>query len=292
MTKKLKTNISPLLFAETFADEIAPDWRYSLVLPYIQHSSSYLAVRDKHLGRKVSKDELPSDANLILNVANWLDILAISADIDKGDQTYWLERAKKSLYGFHKAIPTVGHTFTEANESILLNAGDLDYPCIMLRIPLTLTMTEALSQIKSIFNLHAKNYGAQFGTPLPDSHKGQYKLETSKLRQDTLVKGVDALTMYKAGEPLWKIGNQLDLSIKNKIEDDGVNLDQDELADKKRVLSIMAKRLINTAFLVAENAARGRFPSDKPFPEAILGTYKRTAGRPVGSKRPKRLNVR
>lgn len=292
MTKKLATSQSPLLFAETLTDEIAPDWRYSLVLPYIRHSNSYLAVRDKHRGRKVAKDDLPSDADLVLHVANWLDILGIGTDIDLRNETNWLEHAQKSLYGFRKAIPTVGHTFTKANESALINSGDLDYPCIMLRIPLTLTMTEALSQIKSIFKSHATHYGAQFGTPLPDSHKGQYKLEPSKLRQDTLVKGVDALTLYKAGVPLWKIGNQLDLSANNKIKDDGVDLDQDELADKKRVLSIMAKRLINTAFLVAENAARGRFPSDKPFPEAILGTHKRTAGRPIGSKRPKRLNVR
>ena len=46
------------------------------------------------------------------------------------------------------------------------------------------------------------------------------------------------------------------------------------------------------ALLIAENAARGRFPCDKPFPEAMLDAYTRKAGRPVGSKRPKRINVR
>ena len=56
----------------------------------------------------------------------------------------------------------------------------------------------------------------------------------------------------------------------------------------QEVLSIAARRLIRTAALVAENAARGHFPCDKPFAEAQLDYYKRKAGRPVGSKRAKR----
>jgi len=37
--------------------------------------------------------------------------------------------------------------------------------------------------------------------------------------------------------------------------------------------------------LVAENAARGRFPSDKNFSEAITTPYKRKAGRPTGTNK-------
>lgn len=282
------------LFADMLADEVevAPDWRYNLVVPYIRHSTSYLAVRDKYRGLKVPKEQLPSDAKLVHQVAQWFDILDIEADDDGDDQTDWWERAGKTLYGFDKAIPSVGHTFANAKDENLIKAGGVDYASIVLNIPLTLTMTDAVSQIKDVFNLYVKHFGAEFGMPLPDSYKAHYKLENSKLRQDTLVKGVDALTMYKAGLPLWQIGNNLELSPRNMLTSNGVDFDQDELADKKRVLSIMAKRLVNTAALIAENAARGRFPSDKLFPEAILGTYKRTAGRPVGSKRPKRINVR
>jgi hypothetical protein len=56
----------------------------------------------------------------------------------------------------------------------------------------------------------------------------------------------------------------------------------------KELLSIAASRLIKTATLVAENAARGRFPSNKPFIEAKLSKNARKAGRPIGTKRKKR----
>ena len=285
--------VSRLLFAESLADEISADWRYGLVLPYVQHSPSYLAVKDMSSDKKAAAKELPRDHQAVRNFAQWLGILSIDTSSKVVDPTKWLKNAKANLYGFQKPIPSVAHTFTAENEPSHLISEDLDYPCIMLRVPLTLTMSEAVKQIKAIFNLHISENGLQFNSPLPKGYNGEYKLEISKLRRSTLVKGVDALAMYKSKLPLWEIGNELKLSPRNQIDVHRItSMDQDELADKKRVLSIMAKRLINTAFLIAENAARGRFPSDKPFPEAILDTYKRTAGRPAGSKRTKRLNVR
>ena len=61
-----------------------------------------------------------------------------------------------------------------------------------------------------------------------------------------------------------------------------MDLNDHNLADRKELLSIAASRLIKTAALVAENAARGRFPSDNIFNEAITTPYKRKAGRPIG----------
>jgi len=61
-----------------------------------------------------------------------------------------------------------------------------------------------------------------------------------------------------------------------------------EFSENKEILSIAARRHIRTAVLIAENAARGRFPSDKPFKQAMMGDYKREAGRPAGTKRIKR----
>jgi hypothetical protein len=54
------------------------------------------------------------------------------------------------------------------------------------------------------------------------------------------------------------------------------------------MLSIAANRLVKKAILLAENAARGRFPSDKPFQEAQLDYSKRKADRTSGSTRAKR----
>ena len=49
---------------------------------------------------------------------------------------------------------------------------------------------------------------------------------------------------------------------------------------QKTLISVAdCQTITKTAALIAENAARGRFPSDKPFKEAMLDPFKRKAGR-------------
>jgi hypothetical protein len=291
-TKKPNNALKPL-FADVYVDEVdvLPDWRYHLVVPYMRLSSSHLAVRDKYRGLKVDKSALPKDEALVLQVADGFDVLSVEADDDQGDQTQWWERAGKYLYGYQNQIPSVTHLFAEANEAMRVRVGGLGYPSLALNVPFTLTMTEAISQIRRLFKMYEQDPDLHFGMELPDSYIAHVKLEPSRLRQDTLVKGVAALTMHREGLPLWKIGNKLELSLGSVIDETAAKLDQDELTARKKVLSIMARRLIKTAALVAENAARGRFPSDKPFAEAMLSDYKRTAGRPKGSGRELRVHV-
>jgi hypothetical protein len=291
-TNKPNKALKPL-FADVYMDEVdvLPDWRYHLVVPYMRLSSSHLAVRDKYRGVKVDKSALPKDEELVLQVADGFDVLSVEADDDGGDQTQWWERAGKYLYGYQNQIPSVTHLFAEANEAMRVRVGGLGYPSLALNVPFTLTMTEAISQIRRLFKMYEQDPELHFGMDLPDSYIAHVKLEPSRLRQDTLVKGVAALTMHRDGLPLWQIGNKLELSLGNVIDETSSELDLDELAGRKKVLSIMARRLIKTASLVAENAARGRFPSDKPFAEAMLSTYKRAPGRPKGSGRALRLHV-
>jgi len=291
-TNKSKKALKPL-FADVYVDEVdvLPDWRYHLVVPYMRLSSSHLAVRDKYRGIKVDKSALPKDEELVLQVADGFDVLSVEADDDGGDQTQWWERAGKYLYGYQNQIPSVTHLFGEANEAMKVRVGGLGYPSLALNVPFTLTMTEAISQIRRLFKMYEQDPDLHFGMELPDSYIAHVKLEPSRLRQDTLVKGVAALAMHREGLPLWQIGNKLELSVCNLIDETTSGLDLDELAGRKKVLSIMARRLIKTASLVAENAARGRFPSDKPFDEAMLSDYQRTAGRPKGSGRALRLHV-
>lgn len=290
-TNKPNKALKPL-FADVYVDEVdvLPDWRYHLVVPYMRLSSSHLAVRDKYRGLKVDKSALPKDEELVLQVADGFDVLSIEADDDQGDQTQWWERAGKYLYGYQNQIPSVTHLFAEANEAMKVRVGGLGYPSLALNVPFTLTMTEAIAQIKRLFRMYEQDPDLHFGMALPDSYIAHVKLEPSRLRQDTLVKGVAALTMHREGLPLWQIGNKLELSHGNVIDETASGLDRDKLAGRKKVLSIMARRLVKTAALVAENAARGRFPSDKPFPEAMLSAN-RKAGRPKGSGHALRLHV-
>ncbi len=271
---------------------VAANWRYTLIVPYIMQSPSFIAVRDKHAGVVVRKNELPNDSALVLKIAKRFDLLTVESCDDFKTNLDWWNRAGKFLYGTTTETPKVEQKLIRAGGASSIKLDKKSYPVISLQVPLTLTATEALNQIKLIFNIHTSISNIAFSSPIPDKHIAEFQLYPSRLRQDTLVNGVKALAMYKAGVPLWKIGNDLKLSPDNAIDEHDKTIDQDVAADKKRVLSIMAHRLVKTAALVAENAARGRFPSDEYFPEAIVSTFTRKAGRPVGSKRPKRLNVR
>jgi hypothetical protein len=272
--------------------EVVADWRYPLIVPYIMQSPSFIAIRNKHNGLTVDKSDLPQDSLLVSNIAKRFDLLSLErCDTLKTNRAWW-DRAGKFLYGTRTSIPRVEPALIRAGKTLTIEHEKKSYPVITLQVPLTLTETDALKQIKLIFRIHKSISNIPFNYQNPDMDIVEFKLSQSRLRQDTLINGVRALAMYKAGQPLWKIGNDLLLSPVNEIDEHDANLDQDIAADKKRVLSIMAHRLVKTAALVAENAARGRFPSDEHFPEAIVSTFTRKAGRPVGSKRPKRLNGR
>lgn len=271
--------------------EVESDWRYQLVVPYIRQSMSYQAVRDKYRGAKVKKADLPKDEAAVYKVAEWFDILDEAADDDGGDQTDWWERAGKTLYGFDNPIPTVTGSYIGAQETATMTLGHV-VPSLVIQVPLNLTLGKAQGQIKDLFKLYIEhsNSEIQFGAPLPPSYKAHYKLEKSKLQESTLVNGLKALSLYLSGKALWEIGKELDLSPAHRL-DERIKKHSQEERDNKRFLSIKARQLVRIASLVAENAARGRFPSKTPFPEAMLSTYEREAGRPKGSKSPKTMNV-
>ena len=160
------------------------------------------------------------------------------------------------------------------------------YQSLVFEIPLSLTISEAVKQVKKL----AKGY--EFSTSIPKTLKPKYQLEKIKLRQKNLQQGLQALRMYKKKMPLWQIGNRLNL-VPSQTIDEG--LLETKMAYKysqnKEIMSIAASRLIRNAGLVAENAARGRFPNNRPFKEAILTPYEREAGRPAGSSTPKQKKV-
>jgi hypothetical protein len=93
-----------------------------------------------------------------------------------------------------------------------------------------------------------------------------------------------ALKMYQFGSPLWLIGNRLALSPAHhiKLDDEGI-LDANELnlAEKKIRLQILASKLVAKAELIAENAARGLYPTDATCRYAIkFESLTRKVGRP------------
>ena len=86
------------------------------------------------------------------------------------------------------------------------------------------------------------------------------------------------------GYTLWLIGNQLELSPAHHIELDehgNPNTNELNLSEKKVRLQILASKLVAKAELIAENAARGLYPTDAPCRHAIkFKSATRKVGRP------------
>jgi hypothetical protein len=194
----------------------------------------------------------------------------------------WWEKIGKRIYGISAPLPNVKVVGALDSENKELTNKWNGVNSVVAELPLNLTLPQALKQLRK----QLADY--QFSAALPIQTAPLYQLSNSKLRIDTLQNGLTALRLYKKGFPLWKIGNHLRLiPAQSFIESEAGEILEDELGDRKELLSIAASRLIRCASLVAENAARGRFPSDKNFSEAITTPYKRKAGRPTGTKRVK-----
>ena len=279
MIFKGRKNIPPLLeFRASLGRDgvsVAPDWRYDLVCDYLKASPSYRAVRKLVDGRKVAA--LPKDFSVVHKVV--LDF----GDIHRMQEIDWWQKVGKDLYGIATPLPDARDLGVLAYSKPTINAKWSGLDSLVLEVPLAMTKPQALKQIRKIVDAHF------FTAQLPPQITAKYELAKSKLRLATLSTGLFALRYYEKGMPLWQIGNRLGL-IPAQAFDERMFAKEEhhKVSYEKEVLSIAARRLVRTALLVAENAARGRFPSDKPFAEAMVGGYKRKAGRPVGSTSPKK----
>jgi hypothetical protein len=253
----------------------AADWRYELLLDYLQLSPSYQALT-KADGKIDTSVGQPSDAHRVQEVfADFGNVRRI------GEARWWRNRGR-SLFGIRApepAVRTLGRLTAEDSQMVVKWAG-VDQ--LVVTLPLGLTRNSAL---KKLTKLLAEEPFAQGMTPEVEP---KYALHPSKLRKETLVAGIEALKLYRRKEPLWRIGNQLRVVPAQCFDEQNAALNPRNYNENKIILSIAARRLIRIALLVAENAARGRFPCNKTFPEAMLEQYQRKAGRPVGSRGPKR----
>lgn len=254
---------------------VKPDLRYDLVCDYLKASPSYEAVMRK-LAKQKSPYPLPKDFKAVAQVVSDF------GPIYKMREADWWGEIGMRLYGISAPLPKVNVVGVLDSTKKQLTNEWAGVNSVVAELPLNLTLPQALKQLRK----QLESYG--FSAALPKQVSSLYQLSNSKLRIDTLQNGLTALRLYKKDVPLWKIGNHLRLiPAQSFIESEAHNILEADLADRKELLSIAASRLIRCASLVAENAARGRFPSDKNFSEAITTPYKRKAGRPIGTKKVK-----
>jgi len=261
----------------------ASDWRYDALVDYLKLSPSYKLVCEwARKGSKAIPLNAPKDwKQLVKTYEDFGDVWRIP-------ESRWWDSRGKALFGI-KAAKAQTFILSNSDDASLINSNisaksqkmwhDMgNQECLVLAIPTNQTKQMALKQINAIVR------AGNFVSTKPRLIKPKYELLRSKLREPTIKLGIMALKMYQSGYRLWMIGNQLELSPAHHIKlDDEGNPDANELnlADKKIRLQILASKLVAKAELIAENAARGLYPTDATCRHAIKFESKtRKVGRP------------
>lgn len=244
------------------------DYRYELLVDYLKLSPTYQAIC-KSKGKPI-KDAPKDWAKVTKTYADFGDVFSIQ-------EHRWWRDIGMSLFGIKARASTafaIGNEDVLQNKNALRNAhniwNEMSNPdLLILAIPTNQTKQKALKQVTDLIRAYKFASAAQLKV------KPKYTLIKSKLRKHTLVLGIEALKLYRRNTPLWEIGCKLDLSpVDAKNVKSGENL-----KESKDRLQIYASKLIHKAELIADNAARGLFPTDKPL---STGTTRvnRKVGRP------------
>jgi hypothetical protein len=248
------------------------DWRYELLHDYLRESPSYqLACRFMLANGKGRPQNAPSDWPAVLKLyKDFGDVFRIREDL-------WWRTTGRDLYDIKIKDPGVlnlGITERSLDALFMDEHSKLEWDLmnrprsLLIAVPTVLTKKEAMTQFAAILKAQ------EFRTDAEPVAK--YQITKSKLQRNTLAIGPLALRAYKRDMPLWKIGYKFKLS---PSDVSAIDIGEDVSAAKS-YLQIMASKLIHKAELIAENAARGRFPCDKSFPEAVLVSNQRKVGRP------------
>ena len=96
--------------------------------------------------------------------------------------------------------------------------------------------------------------------------KALYPLEVNKMRYRRLLAGLRLVYMQAArpDEALWRVATRAKISINHGKLDPNAEKRDAKSADSRRLLTIMASRLMRDTLIIAENAAQGRFPTTDP----------------------------
>lgn len=252
---------------------VAPTAGFQLMFEFLRLSPSYELAR-KHRTRGLSQREtasLPADFDQVLKT---YDLLGdVSADFFR---SWWLKRGLQ-VFGNPYKKPRV-HSLGVLNAGLNLQLNEIAAPIIsylnnerdaeglnaslMLSVPLTLKRSEAIKQISKLIADHG---GVDTGL----EKKPQLKLVSKRLRPDVLHKGL-RLLWIKAAKPnweLWRLGAKAELSQSYSKELDPnapKKVKTDFEKDDRIIMSKITSRFLSKYEAIAENAARGLFPTDRP----------------------------
>lgn len=245
---------------------------------FIEISPSARSVYN-HMTGKPNPLPLPDDCDAVAKV---VEDFKGYFELDWNAERYWEPRQKwwreegQFLFGIPAPAPKVRvfDPLTAQNKG--LHVAWNKHDCLVAQIPLGQSLAATMRQLKAQLSKHPFAESAIKQQP-------KYSFQPSKMREATLGQAIAVLGDYMRSPdlPLWWIGNFYRVLPGVCFdEEEAAQLGAGEVAYRKEIIGIATSRLIKKGLLVAENAARGRFPSTNPFPEAMTGVFKRKSGRP------------
>jgi hypothetical protein len=252
---------------------IAPTTGFQLMFEFLRLSPSYELAR-KHRTRGLSQREtasLPADFDQVLKT---YDLLGdVSTDFFR---SWWLKRGLR-VFGNPYKKPRV-HCISVLNAGKSIDLTEIATPIanylnnersdeglnasLLLSVPLTLKRSDLLKQISQLI-------AANGGVEIAVDKKPQLTLVSKRLRPDVLFKGLRLLWL-KAAKPnweLWRLGAKAELSDSySKVLDPNAPKKSKTMIEKddRIIMSKITSRFLSKYEAIAENAARGLFPTDRP----------------------------
>lgn len=151
-------------------------------------------------------------------------------------------------------------------------------PTLLLAIPTNLSKSRILKQVAAELDRYTH---MPKRTPKPIKlQKPKYPVLPNRLRLDAfkMARRVVWTKCFNPDWPLWKVGfhwylNKLAVREILKMDIEHASIEgagksvtkQFKATDPKRVLNVLTSRMINRYYCIAENAARGKFPSTDPI---------------------------
>jgi hypothetical protein len=254
---------------DAFGFHVKPTVAYRLMFEYLLRSPSYELARKANMeGLSIAdKKILPSDFDQVLKTYKLLgDVRFIAPG------TWWLTKGIKA-FGNQSPKPEVRKIFEFDGASVdkkllddqLTTFIDKVRPyegqrkSLLVNIPIGLKKSEVHKYIDALLNEVEPNKEI--------STSAKLVLEGQRLRVKSLLGGIRLLSM-RAAKPdweLWRLGTKLEYSRANSRELDLASprrtMDSSEAVHREALTKTVHKSLMKYE-RTAENAARGKFPSD------------------------------
>jgi hypothetical protein len=256
---------------ETFKLMLSNDWRFPQFFSFLQMSPSYELARLASLGKLDPKIPRPKD------FADVMKTYKAFGDTRQTEYKDWWFKHAQFQFGMQDepAVSLIMNADLRRNvqdDEIQQGQAILEHywkvqrleeglpASVVLAIPIEGDRRKILKRVGEMVD-HFHNVKAHQASSAP------YQVIRDKTRQATLVAAMRVLYLRAKlpDVPLFIIGNKSKLH--RAYETDGNKKRNVDTRDKRRNMEIATSRHLHRAYLLAENAARGKFPSLDELPE-------------------------